>query len=183
MFPAGCPCSVAQLGAQGWGELLEVAPWCRLQLWKEHQTRTVLGKLPSTLKSDVPWLAQTSHTDEEWARAFPHSILLGSWSYLHTTWSNRFASCFNWNSCPLKALLGTSPATPPHLVQLLYILSKDMARYSHSGHSKVGPSSSYQAVTSPYAAHFFSWYQRVAFMVLWALLFERFPDRVRDDPT
>lgn len=46
-------------------------------------------------------------------QGFPLDILLGSWSYLHTTRSDRFADCFNWNSCPFKTILGTSHTAPP----------------------------------------------------------------------
>lgn len=43
----------------------EAALWCCLHFWKEHQARAALVKLTSALKSDVPWLGQTSHTDQK----------------------------------------------------------------------------------------------------------------------
>lgn len=88
----------------------------------------------------------------------------------------------NWNSCPLKELLGTSHTTPPLLVQLVYILNKDMARHSHSGYRKVGPSSFYPChpmlLISSHGIPKGGSYGSAGF-----ILFERFPERVRDYPT
>lgn len=176
-FPPECLCSMAQLEVHHEG-----------RFWGLH--RGVACTSGKSLKPELCWLSYRGlwavmglgwvrHPMQMKSEA-GHCLSAFYWELFTHNMEWRLGDCFNWNSCPLKTLLGTSHTTLSHLVQLLYILNKDMARQPFC--LQQGWTKQFLSIP-PYAAHFFSWYQRVALMVLWALLFEMFPERVRDYPT
>lgn len=157
------------------------ALWSCLHFWKENQLRAVLVGLMCTLHSDAPWLVR-------------HPTQMKSEP-------GHFLSTFYWavgaihTQHEVTGLLTVSIETlvlsKRHLVpapQLHPIWSNSLHfKYRHGQIQafwlQQGWTKQFLSLIPSYTAHFFSWHQREALMVLKALLLDRFPERVRDYPT